>query len=118
MFPISCPAHIAASLTEYGLPRVIAELNGSAIQVTKMQGSSPAWHCHADQDVLFMVLKGYLRIEMDTGVAELIEGEMFVVPKGVRHHPVAEEECHLLQIERKPGLDTGDVASDKTGSLA
>lgn len=117
MTPISSPAQIAASLTEHWSPRVIAELDDAYIKVAKVLGSL-AWHCHEHEDELFMVLKGHLRIEMETGVAELIEGEMFVVPKGVRHNPVAEEECHILLIERKSTLHTGDVATDKTRSLA
>ncbi|MEO5793921.1 MAG: cupin domain-containing protein [Rhodoferax sp.] len=117
MSPITSPAQIAASLTEHWSPRVIAELDDSYIKVAKVLGSL-AWHSHADEDELFMVLKGHLRIEMETGVAELAEGEMFVVPKGVRHNPVAEEECHILLIERKSTLHTGDVATEKTRSLA
>ncbi len=117
MSPISSPAQIAASLTEHWSPRAIAELDDSYIKVAKVLGSL-AWHSHADEDELFMVLKGHLRIEMETGVAELAEGEMFVVPKGVRHNPVAEEECHILLIERKSTLHTGDVATEKTRSLA
>ena len=117
MSPITSPAQIAASLTEHWSPRVIAELDDSYIKVAKVLGSL-AWHSHADEDEMFMVLKGHLRIEMETGVAELAEGEMFVVPKGVRHNPVAEEECHILLIERKSTLHTGDVATEKTRSLA
>jgi mannose-6-phosphate isomerase-like protein (cupin superfamily) len=63
------------------------------------------------------VLKGRLRIEMESGPIELGEGEMFVVQKGVRHNPVAEEECHLMLIERKSTLHTGDVVTEKTRSL-
>lgn len=117
MSPISSPAQIAASLTEHWSPRVIAELDDSYIKVAKVLGSL-AWHSHDQEDEMFLVLKGHLRIEMETGVAELSEGEMFVVPKGVRHNPVAEEECHILLIERKSTLHTGDVATDKTRSLA
>lgn len=117
MSPITSPAQIAASLTEHWSPRVIAELDDSYIKVAKVLGSL-AWHSHADEDEMFLVLKGHLRIEMETGVAELAEGEMFVVPKGVRHNPVAEEECHILLIERKSTLHTGDVATEKTRSLA
>ncbi|MGH8434990.1 MAG: cupin domain-containing protein, partial [Pseudomonas sp.] len=64
-----------------------------------------------------LILKGRLRIEMEGGAVELNEGEMFVVPKGVRHNPVAEQECHLMLIERKSTLHTGDVATEKTRSL-
>ena len=117
MSPITSPAQIAVSLTEHWSPRVIAELDDSYIKVAKVLGSL-AWHSHADEDEMFLVLKGHLRIEMETGVAELAEGEMFVVPKGVRHNPVAEEECHILLIERKSTLHTGDVATEKTRSLA
>ena len=117
MSPISSPAQIAASLTEHWSPRVIAELDDSYIKVAKVLGSL-AWHSHDQEDEMFLVLKGHLRIEMETGVAELSEGEMFVVPKGVRHNPVAEEECHILLIERKSTRHTGDVATDKTRSLA
>lgn len=117
MSPITSPAQIAASLTEHWSPRVIAELDDSYIKVAKVLGSL-AWHSHADEDEMFLVLKGHLRIEMETGVAELAEGEMFVVPKGVRHNPVAEEECHILLIERKSTLHTGDVATEKTRPLA
>jgi len=65
------------------------------------------------------VLKGHLRIELENAEAvELDEGEMFVVPKGVRHNPVAADECHILLIERKSTLHTGTVVTDKTRSLA
>jgi len=67
---------------------------------------------------MFLILKGRLRIEMENGSVELDEGQMFVVPKGVRHNPVAESECHILLIERKTTLHTGDVKTDKTRSLA
>jgi len=80
---------------------------------------SLCWHSHDDEDELFLVLKGHLRIELENAEAiELDQGEMFVVPKGVRHNPVAAEECHILLIERKSTLHTGDVVMDKTRSLA
>jgi mannose-6-phosphate isomerase-like protein (cupin superfamily) len=117
MTPISSPADIAASLTEHWSPRVISELDDSYIKVAKVLGSL-AWHSHEHEDELFMVLKGHLRIELETGVVDLCQGEMYVVPKGTRHNPVAEEECHIMLIERKSTLHTGDVATEKTRSLA
>lgn len=66
---------------------------------------------------MFLVLKGRLRIEMERETVELREGEMFVVPKGTRHNPVAEEECHVLLIERKSTAHTGDVITEKTRSI-
>jgi len=71
-----------------------------------------------NEDELFFILKGRLRIEMEQSSVELREGEMFVVPKGVRHNPVAEQECHVLLIERKSTLHTGDVVTAKTRSIA
>ena len=117
MSPIASPAQIAASLTENGPPQVIAALGNSTIKVAKVRGSL-AWQRPAEGDAMFMVLKGHLRIEMETGVAELIEGEMFVVPQGVRHTPVADEECHLLLIEHKAAPPTAHVATDQTRSVA
>jgi mannose-6-phosphate isomerase-like protein (cupin superfamily) len=76
------------------------------------------WHAHADEDELFLVLHGRLRIDMEAGAVELGQGEMFVVPKGVRHNPTAVEECHVMLIERKTTLHTGDVVNDKTRSIA
>jgi len=117
MSNISSPKQVAASLTEFWSPRVVAEVDDAYIKVAKVQGSL-AWHSHENEDELFLVLKGRLRIEMESGSVELGEGEMFVVPKGVRHNPVAEEECHLMLIERKSTLHTGDVVTEKTRSLS
>jgi mannose-6-phosphate isomerase-like protein (cupin superfamily) len=110
------PRHIAASLTELWSPRVIAEVDDSYIKVAKVHGSL-AWHSHDNEDELFLILKGHLRIEMESGAVELDEGEMFVVPKGVRHNPVADEECLLMLIERKTTQHTGSVVTEKTRSL-
>ncbi len=110
------PAAIAASLTEFWSPRVVGEVDEAYIKVAKVQGEL-TWHSHADEDELFMVLKGHLRIELEIGAVELDQGQMYIVPKGVRHNPVAEQECHLLLIERKTTRHTGDVVTDKTRSL-
>jgi mannose-6-phosphate isomerase-like protein (cupin superfamily) len=117
MSSVSSPKEVAASLTELWSPRVIAEVDDAYIKVAKVHGSL-AWHSHEKEDELFLVLKGQLRIEMEGGSVELNEGQMFVVPKGVRHNPVAEHECHLMLIERKTTLHTGDIVNEKTRSLA
>lgn len=117
MSNVVSPGQVAAGLTELWSPRVVGEVDDAYIKVAKVQGSL-AWHSHENEDELFLILKGRLRIEMEGGPVELNEGEMFVVPKGVRHNPVAEQECHLMLIERKSTLHTGDVATDKTRSLA
>lgn len=111
------PKQIAASLTELWSPRVIGEVDEAYIKVAKVHGSL-AWHSHDQEDELFLVLKGRLRIEMAEETVELGEGELFIVPKGVRHNPVAEEECQLLLIERKSTRHTGDVTTERTRSLA
>jgi mannose-6-phosphate isomerase-like protein (cupin superfamily) len=116
MSKVVSPEQIAASLTELWSPRVIAEVDDAYIKVAKVQGSL-AVHSHENEDELFLVLKGCLRIEMRDNTVELGEGEMFVVPKGVSHNPVAEQECHLMLIERKSTLHTGDVVTNKTRSL-
>ena len=114
---VSSPKQVAASLSEFWSPRVIAEVDDAYIKVAKVHGSL-AWHSHENEDELFLVLKGQLRIEMEGGSIELNEGEMFVVPKGVRHNPVADQECHLMLIERKTTLHTGNTVTEKTRSLA
>ncbi len=111
------PRDLAASLTEFWSPRVIAEVDDAYIKVARVKGSL-AWHSHDQEDELFLVLEGRLRIELEDGAVELGEGELFVVPKGVRHNPVAEEECLLMLVERKSTLHTGDTVTDKTRSLA
>ncbi len=114
---VTSPARIAASLTEFWSPRVIAEVDDCYVKVAKVQGTL-AWHSHETEDELFLVLKGRLRIEMEAGSVELGEGEMFVVPKGVRHNPVADEECHVMLFERKSTLHTGDVITEKTRAIS
>jgi mannose-6-phosphate isomerase-like protein (cupin superfamily) len=113
---VAAPKAIAASLTEWWSPRVVAEVDDAYIKVAKVQGVL-AWHRHDHEDELFMVLKGQLKIEMEDRTVTLNEGEVFVVPKGVRHNPVAEQECHLMLIERKSTLHTGTTVTDKTRSL-
>jgi mannose-6-phosphate isomerase-like protein (cupin superfamily) len=114
---VVCPGKIAAALDEHWSPRVIAELDDSYVKVAKVHGTL-AWHSHDDEDELFYILKGTLAIEMADRTVVLHEGESFVVPKGVRHNPVAEQECHVMLIERKSTLHTGAEATDKTRSIA
>ena len=111
------PKEIAASLSEIWSPRIIGEIDDSYIKVAKVHGTL-AWHSHEYEDELFLVLKGELRIEMEDRTIQLAEGEMFIVPKGVRHNPVAEHECHIMLIEKKSTLHTGETITEKTRSLA
>jgi mannose-6-phosphate isomerase-like protein (cupin superfamily) len=117
MSNVVSPKAVAASLTEHWSPRVVAELDDSFVKVAKVQGSL-TWHSHENEDELFYILKGSLTIEMEDKVVVLGEGEAFVVPKGVRHNPIASEECHIMLIERKSTLHTGTEITDKTRTLA
>ena len=111
------PTDIAASLTEMWSPRVIDEFDDAYVKVAKIHGTF-GWHHHAEEDELFYLLRGQLRIEMHAGAVELSAGQMFVVPKGVEHNPVAAEECLIMLIEKKTTLHTGNIVNDKTRSLA
>ncbi len=112
------PARLAAALEERWSPRVVAELEDVYVKVAKVEGAL-VWHRHEDEDELFYVLKGRLRLELEgRDAVELAEGELFVVPKGLNHLPVAEAECHLLLIERKSTKHTGDTATALARSLA
>lgn len=114
------PRKIAESLTELWSPRVVGELDDSYVKVAKLHGTF-GWHNHEHEDELFFILRGCLRIELESGpvvVVVLNEGDLFVVPKGVQHNPVAEEECLVMLIERKTTLHTGNVVTDRTRSIA
>jgi mannose-6-phosphate isomerase-like protein (cupin superfamily) len=117
MQDVVSPAAVAAGLTELWSPRVVAELDDSYVKVAKVQGTL-AWHCHDDEDELFYILKGKLTIELEDRTVVLGQGDTFVVPKGVRHNPVAEHECHIMLIERKSTLHTGSEVTEKTRSVA
>lgn len=96
--------------------RLIAEVDDNYVKVAKVKGVL-GWHAHDHEDELFFILKGRLRIEMADAAVELSQGQMFVVPKGVRHNPIAEDECHLLLFERKSTSHTGDLVNERTRSL-
>jgi mannose-6-phosphate isomerase-like protein (cupin superfamily) len=111
------PLAVASALTEFWSPRVVAEVDDSYVKVAKVRGTL-TWHSHDDEDELFFILKGKLRIEMEAGAVELTEGQAYVVPKGVRHNPVADDECLVMLIERKSTLHTGSEVTAKTRSVA
>jgi mannose-6-phosphate isomerase-like protein (cupin superfamily) len=110
------PRSEAASLDDLWSPCVIAEIEESYVKVARVQGTL-CWHAHDDEDELFFVLGGRLRIEMEAETVELGAGDLFVVPKGVRHNPVAEEECLLMLVERKGTLHTGSTITERTRSI-
>ena len=110
------PEQIAARLTEYWSPRIVGEVDDNYIKVARLLGVF-GWHAHASEDEMFLVLKGRLRIEMEAGAVEIGAGEFYVVPKGVRHNPVAEEEVHVLLFERKSTLHAGGEDNPHTRSI-
>lgn len=117
MVNVTSPRLIAAALTDLWSPRVIGEVDDAYIKVAKVHGTF-GWHAHAQEDELFLVLAGRLRLEMHDGAVELDEGTMYIVPKGVRHNPVADHECLVLLIERKSTLHSGGDINAWTRSIA
>jgi len=99
-----------SSFAEHWQPRTVAEFNGHDLMVVKVKGAF-VWHKHDDTDDFFLVLKGRVTIQMRDGDVTLGPGEMFVVPKGVEHCPMAEEEAHILLIEPSGTPNTGDKES-------
>ena len=99
-----------AGFTEHWQPRTVAEFNGHDIMVAKVQGEF-VWHKHDDTDDLFLVLQGELTIELRDRSVTLQPGELFVVPKGVEHRPIAKDEVHMLLIESSGTPNTGDPAT-------
>jgi mannose-6-phosphate isomerase-like protein (cupin superfamily) len=113
---IVSPRQAAERLTEYWSPRVIGELDDKLVKVAKLHGTL-TWHSHEQEDEMFLILKGQLRMELEDRVVALREGDMFIVPKGVRHNPVADEECLVMLVENRSTRHTGDVVHNKTRSL-
>jgi mannose-6-phosphate isomerase-like protein (cupin superfamily) len=99
-----------STFSEHWQPRVIGQFNGHDIMVAKVKGEF-VWHQHNDTDDFFLVLNGHLMIRMHDGDVALGPGDVFVVPKGVQHCPVAEEEAHILLIEPMGTPNTGNAAT-------
>lgn len=99
--------------SEHYAPRVVAEMNDYQFKLVKLLGEF-TWHSHADTDEVFIVVRGQMRIEFRDGSLELSAGEMFVVPQGVEHKPVAEHECHVMLVEPRGVVNTGDAGGTLT----
>ncbi len=98
---------------EHWQPKLIAELNGQAVKLAKVKGEF-VWHHHDDEDELFYVLKGALTMKLRDRDVVLNEGEMFVVPRGVEHKPVAEHEAWIMLFEPASTLNTGNLQNART----
>ena len=102
-----------SKFTEHWSPRVIAEMNDYQFKLVKVEGEF-VWHDHPDTDEVFIVIDGILNIEFRDGIVTLNSGEMFVIPKGVEHKPVAMDECNIMIIEPKGVVNTGGTDSKLT----
>ena len=100
---------------EYWSPKIVGELNGQYVKLVKVKGQF-IWHRHEGEDELFLVCKGRLTIQLRERDVMLEEGEFLVVPAGVEHRPVAEEEAQVLLFEPKSTLNTGNVRNERTRS--
>lgn len=98
---------------EYWSPRIIGEVNDSYVKIAKFKGDF-IWHTHQNEDEMFYVLKGSLTIKFRDKAVLLQEGECIVIPRGIEHMPVAEEEVWVMLIEPKATLNTGNVINDRT----
>lgn len=98
---------------EHWSPKIVGELNDSYIKVAKLKGEF-VWHHHDNEDELFFVVKGKLLIKFKDKEVSLAEGEFIVIPKGVEHLPVADQEVHVMLIEPKTTLNTGNVINERT----
>jgi mannose-6-phosphate isomerase-like protein (cupin superfamily) len=104
-----------AKFNDYWNPRVLGELNDCHVKAVKLKGEF-MWHHHDNEDELFLVVKGTLRMKFRDREAVVNEGEFIIVPRGVEHLPVADEEVHILLLEPKTTLNTGNVVNERTVS--
>jgi mannose-6-phosphate isomerase-like protein (cupin superfamily) len=102
-----------ASFEDQWAPKVIAEMNDYQFKLVKLHGEF-VWHNHRDTDETLIVLHGDMTIELRDGSVPLATGDMYVVPRGVDHKPTAEHECHVLLVEPRGVVNTGDAGGSKT----
>jgi mannose-6-phosphate isomerase-like protein (cupin superfamily) len=98
---------------DYWSPKIAGELNDSYVKLAKLKGEF-VWHHHETEDELFLVVKGKLLIKLRDRDIWLQEGEFVIIPKGVEHLPIAEEEAHVLLLEPKSTLNTGNLQNERT----
>ena len=101
--------------SDHWSPKVIAEMNDYQFKLVKIQGDF-VWHHHDDTDEVFIVIEGTMKIEFENETIELNEGDMYVVPKGVKHKPSAENECKVMLVEPRGVVNTGNTEGDLTAS--
>jgi mannose-6-phosphate isomerase-like protein (cupin superfamily) len=99
--------------SDYCKPRIIGEMNDCHVKAVKLKGEF-IWHHHENEDELFLVVKGTLRMKFREHEAVVREGEFIIVPRGAEHCPVADEEVHVVLIEPKSTLNTGNITNERT----
>ncbi len=98
---------------DYWSPKIVGELNDAYVKLVKVKGEF-VWHHHEAEDELFLVVKGRLLIRLRDRDLHLSAGELVIIPRGVEHRPVAEEEAHILLLEPKSTLNTGNITNERT----
>ena len=104
------------SFQDHWSPKIIGELNESYVKLVKLKGEF-VWHHHEAEDELFLVLKGSLLMRLRDRDIRVEEGEFIIIPRGVEHLPIAEEEAHVMLLEPKSTLNTGDVENERTRAV-
>jgi len=113
------PVNLASQfddVTELWSPKVVGRVNDQYVKVARVHGEF-VWHSHEEEDELFLVVRGSLRIQLEDGDVTVGAGEFVVVPRGVRHNPVAAEECWVMLIETVTTKHTGEVTSERTRTI-
>ena len=100
-------------IDEYWNPALVGELNDQVVKLAKLKGEF-IWHKHDTEDEMFLVLKGYLVIQFRDQEIALQEGEFLIVPRGVEHRPVADQEVHIMLFEPATTINTGDILNERT----
>jgi mannose-6-phosphate isomerase-like protein (cupin superfamily) len=98
---------------DYWSPKIIGDVNDFHVKLVKLKGEF-VWHHHDAEDELFLVVRGRLHIKLRDGELSLQDGELVIIPKGVDHLPIADDEVHVLLVEPKSTLNTGNVTNDRT----
>jgi mannose-6-phosphate isomerase-like protein (cupin superfamily) len=104
-----------ALFKQYWSPKIVGRLNDSYVKVVKLKGEF-VWHHHQSEDELFLVVKGKLLIKLRDQDISLQEGELVIIPRGIEHMPVAREEVHVVLIEPKTTVNTGNIQSERTAT--
>ena len=102
-----------AAFSDHWSPKIAGELNGQQVKLAKLKGAFD-WHHHDDEDELFLVHRGRFRMELRDGTIELGPGDFLIVPRGVEHRPVADEEAEVVLFEPATTLNTGNVRTERT----